>query len=81
MHDHSFENFLFSGVEAFASGALRGYDDGLAECALKAAREDFAFAQKKFALTGVDLGGASLKLGEVSRGGKLLRRELCRRAI
>lgn len=54
VHDHSFENFLFSGVEAFASGALRGYDDGLAECALKAAREDFAFAQKKFALTGVE---------------------------
>lgn len=54
VHDHSFENFLFSGVEAYAAGALRGYDEGLAECALKAAREDFAFAEKKFALTGVD---------------------------
>lgn len=54
VHDHSFENFLFSGVEAYAAGALRGYDEGLGACALKAAREDFAFAEKKFALTGVD---------------------------
>lgn len=54
VHDHSFENFLFAGVEAYAAGTLRGYDDGLAECALKAAREDFAFAQRKFALTGVE---------------------------
>lgn len=54
VHDHSFENFLFSGVEAYAAGTLRGYDDGLGECALRAAREDFAFAEKKFALTGVE---------------------------
>lgn len=54
VHDHSFENFLFSGVEACAAGALRGYDDGLGTCALRAAREDFAFAEKKFALTGVE---------------------------
>ncbi len=54
VHDHSFENFLFAGVEAYAAGTLRNYDEGLAECALKAAREDFAFAEKKFALTGVE---------------------------
>ena len=54
VHDHAFENFLFAGVEAYAAGTLRGYDEGLAECALKAAREDFAFAEKKFARTGVD---------------------------
>ena len=54
VHDHSFENFLFSGVEAYAAGALHGYDEGLGACALKAAREDFAFAKKKFTLTGVE---------------------------
>lgn len=54
VHDHSFENFLFSSVEAYAAGALQGYDDGLGACALRAAREDFAFAEKKFAQTGVE---------------------------
>lgn len=54
VHDHAFENFLFAGVEAYAAGALQGYDDGLGACALKAAREDFAFAERKFAQTGVD---------------------------
>lgn len=54
VHDHSYENFLFSGVEAYAARCLRGYDDGLAKCALKAAEEDFAFAEKKFSLTGVE---------------------------
>ncbi len=54
VHDHSFENFLFSGVEAYAAETLREYDNELADCALKAAREDFAFAEKKFAETGVD---------------------------
>ncbi len=54
VHDHAFENFLLAGVEAYAAGALQGYDKGLAVCALKAAREDFGFAEKKFALAGVD---------------------------
>ncbi len=54
VHDHSFENFLFSGVEAYAAETLRGYDNELADCALKAAKEDFAFAERKFAETGVD---------------------------
>lgn len=54
VHDHAFENFLFAGVEAYAAVTLRGYDDQLAANALAAAREDFAFAQAKFARTGVD---------------------------
>lgn len=54
VHNHSYENFLFSGIEAYAAETLRGYDDELADCALKAAREDFTFAEKKFAETGVD---------------------------
>lgn len=54
VHDHAYENFLFAGIEAYAAETLRGYDDGLADCALRAAGEDFAFAVKKFAATGVD---------------------------
>lgn len=54
VHDHAYENFLFAGIEAYAAGTLRGYDDGLAACARKAAREDFAFAQRRFAATGVE---------------------------
>lgn len=54
VHDHSFENFLFSGIEAYAAETLMGYDDELASNALTAAKEDFAFAQKKFAETGVE---------------------------
>ena len=54
VHDHAFENFLFSGVETYAALTLRGYDDELAANALAAAREDFAFARAKFATTGVD---------------------------
>lgn len=54
VHNHSFENFLFSGIEAYAAQTLRGFDDALAECALRAAAEDFAFAREKFAQTGVD---------------------------
>ena len=54
VHNHSFENFLFSGIEAYAAVTLRGYDDGLASCALQAAVEDFAFAEEKFSQTGVE---------------------------
>lgn len=54
VHNHSFENFLFSGVEAYAAHALLDYDFRLAEQALKAAKEDFAFAKEVFAKTGVD---------------------------
>lgn len=53
VHNHSYENFLFAGIEAYAAETLRDYDGQLADCALKAAREDFAFAEQKFAETGV----------------------------
>ena len=54
VHDHAFENFLFAGVEASAALALRGYDDALAQIALRAAREDYAFADKVFRERGVE---------------------------
>ena len=54
VHDHAYENFLFAGVEAYAAHTLKGYDDALASNALQAAKEDFGFAQKKFAQTGVE---------------------------
>lgn len=54
VHNHSFENFLFSGVEAYAAYALQDYDFRLAEQARKAAEEDFSFAKDVFAATGVD---------------------------
>lgn len=54
VHDHSYENFLFSGVEAYAAHCLKEYDPELAQGALKAAKEDFGFAVKKFNETGVD---------------------------
>lgn len=54
VHNHAYENFLFSGVEAFAALCLRGYDDALADNALAAAEADYDFACEKFAETGVD---------------------------
>lgn len=52
--DHSYENFLFAGVEAYAAYVLRDEDKELGRGSLKAAKEDFAFAEKKFAETGVE---------------------------
>ena len=52
--DHSYENFLFSGAQTCAAEALAAFDPGLSACALKAAREDFAFAEKAFAERGVE---------------------------
>ncbi len=54
VHNHSYENFLFSGIEAYAATTLLGYDDALAASARKAAEEDFDFAVAKFAETGVE---------------------------
>ena len=54
VHDHAYENFLFSGVEAFAALTLEKEDRALAATALHAARQDFDFAVKKFSETGVD---------------------------
>ena len=54
VHDHAFENFLFSGVEAYAAVCLKSQDPALAWRCTKAAKEDFGFAEAKFAQTGVD---------------------------
>ncbi len=54
VHDHAYENFLFAGVEAYASWVLREEDPALSWGCLKAAREDFAFARAKFEKTGVE---------------------------
>lgn len=54
VHDHSFENFLFAGVEAYAAVSLAEYDPGLSQGSLAAARQDFDFAMKKFGQTGVE---------------------------
>lgn len=52
--DHSYENFLFAGVEAYAAHAFREDGKELGRGALQAAKEDFAFGEKKFAETGVE---------------------------
>ncbi|MCQ2431735.1 MAG: glycoside hydrolase family 9 protein [Clostridia bacterium] len=54
VYDHSYENFLFSGVEAYACTVLKEINPAAAEGSLSAAREDYDFACKKFAETGVD---------------------------
>lgn len=54
VHNHSYENFLFAGIEAYATTTLHSYDDELAANSLAAAVEDFAFAEEVFAKTGVD---------------------------
>ncbi len=53
VHNHSYENFLFSGIEAYAAKTLEEYDKELASNALATAKEDFAFAEEVFAQTGV----------------------------
>lgn len=52
--DHSYENFLFAGIEAYAAYAFREDDASLGKGSLRAAKEDFLFAEKKFSRTGVE---------------------------
>ncbi len=54
VHDHSFENFLFAGIEAYAAQIWQEEDPDYAFSALKTAKEDFAFAKAKFGQTGVE---------------------------
>ena len=54
VHDHSYENFLFSGVEAYAATVLAKTEPDLSDGALSAAIEDYEFAVKKFDKTGVE---------------------------
>ena len=54
VHDNAYENYLCAGIEAYAAGCLADEDPGLARSALNCAREDFGFAENKFAVTGFD---------------------------
>jgi hypothetical protein len=47
VHNRAFENFMFAGIEAYASQAVEN-DPVMAEYLLKAAREDFGFAKRRF---------------------------------
>lgn len=55
VHNHAFENFLMSGIEAFASDAFCRMDPQLAEKCRTAAREDFLFARERFEQKGMEL--------------------------
>ena len=59
IHDRAFENFLFAGIEAYASMAIEN-DPMLKEHLSKVAKEDYAFARKRF---------DKLGFGELSGGG------------
>ncbi len=52
--NHSYENFLFAGVEAMAAISLEEMDPQLSLNALKAAEEDYGFAMERFLETGVE---------------------------
>ncbi len=54
VQDNSFDNFLFSGIEAYAAKVLSGSDAEYAGRLARAAEEDFAFASAKFARDGYD---------------------------
>ncbi|MDR3050172.1 MAG: glycoside hydrolase family 9 protein [Oscillospiraceae bacterium] len=55
VHNHAFENFLLSGVEAVAATALRQDCPALAHGSLRAAQEDFAFAMARWQACGMEL--------------------------
>ena len=59
VHDRAFENFLFAGIEAQASMAIED-DPMLKEHLYKVAKEDYAFATKRF---------DKLGFGELNGGG------------
>lgn len=56
VHNRSFENFLISGVEAFAGAALEEEDADLAYKCVKTAKEDFLFAHERFRKIGMEQG-------------------------
>ncbi len=53
-HNRSFDNFLLSGVEAFAARALVDYDKDLSWVALNVAKEDYGFARSRFDDVGME---------------------------
>ena len=55
VHAHAFENFLLSGVEAYAATAFKELDPALSYKAYSAACEDYAFALKRFEEKGMEL--------------------------
>ena len=55
VHNHAFENFLMSGIEAFASESFRETDPQLAEKCLDAACQDYRFARERFIQKGMEL--------------------------
>ncbi len=55
VHNHAFENFLMSGIEAYGSIALKDRDPQLAWKCLDSARSDFGFALERFEAVGMEL--------------------------
>ncbi|MFA9379619.1 MAG: glycoside hydrolase family 9 protein [Acetanaerobacterium sp.] len=53
-HNRSFDNFLLSGVEAFAFSALQEENPDLAWVCIMVAKEDYAFARKRFDEVGME---------------------------
>jgi hypothetical protein len=56
VHNRSFDNFLMGGIEAYGAFALKAYDADKAFVALKAAKEDYAFALERFEKIGCEEG-------------------------
>lgn len=54
VHNHSFENFLCAGVEAYAAACFDDADRELAWKCRQAAEEDFAFAVERFEQVGLE---------------------------
>ena len=55
VYNHAYENFLFSGIEAYAYLKLKEEDEPLAWGSLEAAKEDFSFAEKRFRDYGMEM--------------------------
>jgi hypothetical protein len=53
-HNRSFDNFLLSGVEAYAAAALREEDPSLSWACHNAAKEDYGFARARFDEAGME---------------------------
>lgn len=54
-HNHSLDNFMFAGIEAYAAYVFKSKDSALAYGCLKTAKEDYAFAEEDFEKNGVCL--------------------------
>ena len=56
VHNRCFDNMLCAGVQAYAGDVLRGEDAELAWVSIQAAREDYAFALRRFEEAGLEPG-------------------------